>query len=350
MKVRSLKKVAVAITIDNNEPLRFHPRNKKMVGERLAGIALKRDYRLAAVPDSGPQFRSLQISPGFVRVFFKPGTTTGGLKTTDNLSPKHFCLAGADRVFYESEARIEENSIVLSSIQVKEPVAVRYAFTNDAVTNLVNAAGLPAEPFRTDNWKMPTIITIVHDKGGVGKSTLALNLAMHYNRDHDVVIVDTNANGCLGNLKLHHPGLNIVYKKESALIKKLPNDLVIVDLSSGSADEIMSFLSVSDFALIPVKPNFFDIAATYHTLNTVARVASRHTLQSAIVFNMVKPGCRDLEAYVAHFKNYRVNLMNTIIHDRPQFSNTPLQGGVLNRNSHAYKEISALAGEIDEMI
>jgi sialate O-acetylesterase len=77
----------------------------------------------------------------------------GGLKTNDGKEPAFFTMAGADQVFYPAQARIEGDAIVVTCDKVRRPVAVRYAFTNFAVTNLEDGAGWPVVPFRTDSWQ-----------------------------------------------------------------------------------------------------------------------------------------------------------------------------------------------------
>jgi sialate O-acetylesterase len=84
-----------------------------------------------------------------VRVRF---THAGGLKTRDGAAPAGFYVAGADRKFVPAEARIEKGGVVVWSKGVPAPVAVRYAWADNPVANLYNSDGLPASPFRTDDW------------------------------------------------------------------------------------------------------------------------------------------------------------------------------------------------------
>ena len=77
-----------------------------------------------------------------------------GLFTNDDEPPRHFTLAGKDRVLYPATARIKKNKIVVYSKQVPSPVALRYGFTNDAITNLENKEGIPAYPYRSDSWNI----------------------------------------------------------------------------------------------------------------------------------------------------------------------------------------------------
>ena len=76
-----------------------------------------------------------------------------GLKTRDGKPPSHFEIAGKDRKFYPARAEIKNNTIIVSSDKVKNPVAVRYGWSDTAEPNLCNGAGLPSSSFRTDNWQ-----------------------------------------------------------------------------------------------------------------------------------------------------------------------------------------------------
>ncbi|HKR23012.1 MAG TPA: hypothetical protein VJS17_10475, partial [Pyrinomonadaceae bacterium] len=75
-----------------------------------------------------------------------------GMKTNDGGPVKGFAIAGADRKFVWADARIEGDTIVVSSPQVTKPVAVRYGWGDNPLVNLYNKAALPASPFRTDDW------------------------------------------------------------------------------------------------------------------------------------------------------------------------------------------------------
>lgn len=139
-------------TMDVGDPDDIHPAKKREVGERLAWIALNRDYGYTDVEYLGPRYKSHTISGGTVTVTFDHAD---GLRTNNAASPKHFYIAGEDKKFYLAKAVIDGEKVVLTNESVPAPVAVRYAFISAPMTNLENAYGLPAEPFRTDNW--PTV-------------------------------------------------------------------------------------------------------------------------------------------------------------------------------------------------
>lgn len=144
-----LPKTAMAVTIDIGDEHNLHPANKQEVGRRLALAALANVYdgRVAA---SGPVFSSSKIEGGKILIRFKqPG---GGLLAKDGDALKGFAIAGADRKFTWADAKIEGGKIVVQSDRVPKPVAVRYAWADSPDCNLYNKAGLPAAPFRTDDW------------------------------------------------------------------------------------------------------------------------------------------------------------------------------------------------------
>ncbi|GIV19155.1 MAG: 9-O-acetylesterase [Armatimonadota bacterium] len=145
----SLPKTGMAVAIDIGDANDIHPRNKQDVGKRLALNALAIAYGKKVVY-SGPVYERMKREGNAIRLYFKH--VDGGLMTPNGEPLKGFAIAGADRKFVWAEARIEGNTVVVQSPQVPEPVAVRYAWADNPVCNLYNRAGLPASPFRTDDW------------------------------------------------------------------------------------------------------------------------------------------------------------------------------------------------------
>ncbi|HYW71813.1 MAG TPA: sialate O-acetylesterase [Pyrinomonadaceae bacterium] len=139
----------MAVIIDIGDTNDIHPRDKVDVGHRLAVWALARTYH-QSLEYSGPLYDSFSLEGDRVRIHF---THAAGLKTADGQAPKAFAIAGADHKFYWAEARIDGETMVLSSAKVPKPVAARYAWADNPEVNLYNGANLPASPFRTDDWK-----------------------------------------------------------------------------------------------------------------------------------------------------------------------------------------------------
>lgn len=146
--VRRIPASGLAVIIDGAEPDDLHPQDKRPVGDRLARLALARIHGVRDLPDSGPGLQAVVREGAAMRVRFN--CADGLTSTTPEISG--FELAGADKVFHPATAQIEGATVVVRAAAVTEPVAVRYAFRNAPLASLVNAAGLPAAPFRTDNW------------------------------------------------------------------------------------------------------------------------------------------------------------------------------------------------------
>lgn len=143
----------MAVTIDNGDSLDIHPRNKKLVGERLSLWALRNEYGQKDLVFSGPLYRSMRTDGNKIRIRFDH--TDGGL-LSEGGALKEFTVAGDDEVFLPAKAVIEGNEVVVWSEQVSRPAAVRFAWSNVPHPNLYNKAHLPASPFRTDSWKLTT--------------------------------------------------------------------------------------------------------------------------------------------------------------------------------------------------
>jgi len=145
--ILSLPNTGMAVTIDIGEQHAVHPQNKQDVGDRLSRIALANVYG-KPIEFSGPSYDTMKIEGNSIRIAFKHAdglTAKGG----DALST--FVIAGADGKFVPASAKIDGASVIVSSPDVAEPKAVRYAWANWPVNpNLYNSAGLPAAPFRTD--------------------------------------------------------------------------------------------------------------------------------------------------------------------------------------------------------
>lgn len=144
-----LPNTGMATAIDIGESGDIHPKNKQEVGRRLALIALNRLYA-KPLEDSGPRFRSYRVaSSGEVRVEFDHAT--GGLVDREG-HLAGFALAGVDRKFHWATGRIDKGAVILSCPEVPKPVSVRYGWSINPPLSLYNGAGLPAVPFRTDDW------------------------------------------------------------------------------------------------------------------------------------------------------------------------------------------------------
>jgi sialate O-acetylesterase len=148
MTAASVGNSGLAVTIDTGEADNIHPKDKKVVGERLALTALAGTYG-ERVAFAGPTFESAAVFAGTMRIKFTH--TDGGLVAKGGKLGE-FSIAGADHKWFWADARIDGRDVVVSSPSVPDPKAVRYAWQSNPEATLFNGAGLPAVPFRTDDW------------------------------------------------------------------------------------------------------------------------------------------------------------------------------------------------------
>jgi len=142
----------IAATQDIAAIYDIHPPQKEEVGRRLSLIALNQSYGKSDVVFSGPVLSSYtNEGDSFVLQFDTPGSelhssgvAIGGIWA--------FYIAGEDKIFYKAGVKLDENKIILSTPKVKHPVAARYNWSNHANSTIYNTHGLPALPFRTDDW------------------------------------------------------------------------------------------------------------------------------------------------------------------------------------------------------
>ena len=148
MDVPKTGMVVVSDLVDNVKDI--HPRNKLDVAKRLANWALAETYNVKELAYKNPLYQSMSIEKSKIRISFE--NVSNGLKVTgDEITS--FEIAGDDQVYKPAKVKIVDNTVLVSSKEVKAPVAVRFSFSNDAIGNLFSREGLPVAPFRTDDWK-----------------------------------------------------------------------------------------------------------------------------------------------------------------------------------------------------
>jgi sialate O-acetylesterase len=148
-----LPNTGLAVTIDLGEAGNVHPHKKAEVGRRLALWALGTSYAQSIVY-SGPLYESMQVEGNQIRVHFKD---VGSGLEAHGTELRGFAVAGADKVFHWADARIDGETAIVSSSLVATPVAVRYGWAGNPDCNLYNQEGLPASPFRSDDWPGITV-------------------------------------------------------------------------------------------------------------------------------------------------------------------------------------------------
>lgn len=148
MTAQSVRNAGIATAIDIGESRDIHPKNKQEVGRRLALVAEAQAFKMP-VEAFGPVYRSMKVEGSKIRLNFNHAE--GGL-SAKNGPLIGFAIAGDDHKWYWADAQVDGNTVVVSSSNVPHPVAVRYSWATYYESNLYNQAGLPAFPFRTDNW------------------------------------------------------------------------------------------------------------------------------------------------------------------------------------------------------
>ncbi|NNE90902.1 MAG: sialate O-acetylesterase [Verrucomicrobiales bacterium] len=145
-----------AVIYDIGEGRDIHPRDKEGVAKRLARLALKNDYGFDIAAES-PRYKSHEVKGNKIEITFDH-VGKSGLYTFDVREAVGFQIAGEDKVFHWADAQVVgKDKVVVSSKDVPNPVAVRYAWTDNPVANLCSRENLPVVPFRTDDWKVATM-------------------------------------------------------------------------------------------------------------------------------------------------------------------------------------------------
>ncbi|MCK4641661.1 MAG: glycosyl hydrolase family 2 [Candidatus Marinimicrobia bacterium] len=152
----SVPNTGMVVTMDIGDVDDIHPRDKKEVGRRLSLWALAKTYNQKNITYSGSLYKSMVIKDDQIRIYFDYADK--GLSVKDG-ELTHFSIAGSDSIFLPAKARIEDNTVIVWNETIQNPIAVRYGWSNTAELNLFNTAGLPASPFRTDNFRVSTQMT-----------------------------------------------------------------------------------------------------------------------------------------------------------------------------------------------
>ncbi|MFI0429276.1 sialate O-acetylesterase [Mariniflexile sp. HMF6888] len=150
VSLSNIEGIGMACLMDVGEKDNIHPANKKVVGERLAYIALNKTYGIEGIEYSGPVLKEMKTEGKFLKLTFdhaQNGLTTYG-KPLEN-----FEIAGENKKFFRAKGFLTKEGIVLFADRVDHPVAVRYAYQDWVVGELFNTEGLPASSFQVDNWK-----------------------------------------------------------------------------------------------------------------------------------------------------------------------------------------------------
>jgi chromosome partitioning protein len=191
-------------------------------------------------------------------------------------------------------------------------------------------------------------ITIAHQKGGVGKTTLALNLAYCFAGTVKVAITDTDLQGSISNLGRIITSVDLV-TPESVLSGELKGyDLTVIDTPPYLTNRLPDLFALSDYVLVPTKPGYLDLMAIRATVALLREaMKQRPTLRAGIVLNMVMPR-NSLTAEVKELlQQYDLPVLPTMIHQRISYARSPMTAGVFESDDEKAKtEIQSLAADI----
>jgi len=193
------------------------------------------------------------------------------------------------------------------------------------------------------------IITVAHQKGGVGKTTLALNLAACFAQGLRVGILDTDVQGSLSSIKDELDGITFVpFDGKLDQLAKQPFDILVVDTPPYLTNQLPDLFAVSDFVLVPSKVGFFDVMAIKATIELLTQAEQKQPqLKYGVVLNMVKPRTALNKSVQEILSSYGAVLLATTIADRVSYTRSALTSGVFGSDDEkAKEEITSLADEI----
>lgn len=193
------------------------------------------------------------------------------------------------------------------------------------------------------------IITVAHQKGGVGKTTLVLNLAACFAQGLSVGVLDTDIQGSLYGIKDDLGVINFIpFNGQFKDLSEQPFDILIIDTPPYLSNQLSDLFAISDFVLVPSKVGFFDVMAIKATIELLKQAnQKRPQLKYGVVLNMVKPRTGLNKSVQKILSDYGANLLTTTVSDRVSFTRSAITTGVFSsQDEKAKKQITGLADEI----
>jgi chromosome partitioning protein len=192
------------------------------------------------------------------------------------------------------------------------------------------------------------IITVAHQKGGVGKTTLALNLAFYLKDIKRVGVVDTDLQGSISGLDTLLDGITLVAYEDLESGNYPELDVLIIDTPPYLTSRLTDLFAVSDFVLVPTKVSYLDAMALKATLALLEQSQKeRPSLRAGIVLNMVKPRTSMNREIKDIMDAYSIPTLQTKVHERVSYIRSVIAGGIVQlEDAKAHEEMADLAEEI----
>lgn len=191
---------------------------------------------------------------------------------------------------------------------------------------------------------MPKIILIIHQKGGVGKSTLTFNLAQNISNRSKVAVLDFDLQGSLSQLKELVTDFEIIpYMGEIVKISDLEYDFIFIDTPPYLSNQLPKLIAIADLIIVPTKAGILDLLAIKNTLEMIE--FEKRTADTLIVFNMIKANTTLTLDILIGLEEYNVKIANTHISDLVSYTRSVLLKGV-TKDQNAQRQIDHLTKEI----
>ncbi len=183
------------------------------------------------------------------------------------------------------------------------------------------------------------IITVAHQKGGVGKTTLCLNLAYCFRDDFKVCLLDDDLQGSLTGLKNYLDGIELFAQNEISNLHKISADIAIIDTPPYLTDRLSKLFAISDFVLVPTKVGLLDVMAIRATIAMIQEVQKKKpNLKAGIVLSMVKNRTSITEEIKEILRGYQIPLLQSQITDRVSYTRSVVTQGVMGSEDEKAKE------------
>jgi len=191
---------------------------------------------------------------------------------------------------------------------------------------------------------MPKIILITHQKGGVGKSTLAFNLAQNISSNAKVAVLDMDVQGSLSQLQDLVSDFEIIpYQDKIEAIKDLEYDFILIDTPPYLSNHLSKLIQIADLIIIPTKAGFLDLLAIESTINLIK--TEDKIAQAMVVFNMIKVNTTLTIDILIGLEEYNIRIANTHISDLVSITRSVLEKGIKS-DKNAKKQLDNLTKEV----